>query len=704
MNNIEKLLYLRGISTEYYSYSGELLAVPWEHRLQLLKEVGDDPTDENAIAASIYKLDAEPWLSWLRPVHIVTKTVSEHIAIRVCPDHYDDVFNWKIETETGENIQGSFKPAELDEVGDYYVETVRYSERRLVLEDLPLGYHQFSLGKQDQQQTTMLIVAPQHCFKGELDRQKVWGINCQLYTLRSERNWGIGDFTDLQELIGFAAAKGMDLISLNPLHAPCTTEMEIASPYSPSDRRFLNPLYIDPENVPEFFESKMADSSSRMPLQSKLSDLRNLELIDYKEVAILKYAAFDQMFRSFQDNHLDKNTERAKEFSNYVEQQNKALLEFAQFEAKYCGLKVESATDLRFHQYLQWLAEQQLLSCQKIAIEAGMSIGLMRDLAVGAVQEGAEVQGNPELYCQHATIGAPPDPLAQQGQNWNLPALDPIAMKQSGYQLFIDMLRANMNSCGALRIDHILGLLRLWWCHPEIERGVYVYYPMDDLLAILCLESQRNRCIIVGEDMGTVPNELRAAMATKSVYSNKAFYFEKEHELSFKHPHAHQADALLMVTNHDVPTLAGWWGGIDLQIRAEIGLIDDGPELASMLEFRSQEKRSLLSWLESQQLLPASWSPESSDMANEKAIDKSFDFELCSAIILANARSRSRMLLVQLDDLQLLQKPVNIPGTYKQYPNWRRKQKLTTRRLFRDPLVQNLLSSIQREDSSVTTS
>ena len=682
-------MYLRGVSAEYYSYSGDRIAIPWQDRLQLLTEMGDDPADENAVESAIYKLDAKPWLSWLQSLHIVVKGTSEYIDLRISPDQQDHLFQWKITTEAGDLVKGEFIPAALEEVGNYYIDDFRYTARRLSITGLPSGYHQVSINNHHQQQQALLIVAPDCCFKADPADQKVWGINCQLYTLRSKRNWGIGDFTDLCELIELGAAAGMDLISLNPVHAPYTSEMDIASPYSPSDRRFLNPLYIDPENVPEYGDSQALYIESRMQLEGQLSGLRDLDLIDYDAVARLKYSIYDQIFQYFLKYHIKRSSQRAIKFNDYVQQQGLALSAFTQFESQHFGLQTESASDPRFHQYLQWLAEQQLSHCQQLAQRAGMSIGLMKDLAVGAVSQGAEVQGNPGLYCKNATIGAPPDPLAQQGQNWDLPALDPIALKESDYQLFIDLLRANMRSCGGLRIDHILGLLRLWWCHPDIENGAYVYYPMDDLLAILCLESQRHHCMVVGEDMGTVPGELRTAMKLRSIYSNKVFYFEKNPDQSFKLPQSHESEALFMVTNHDVSTLAGWWDGTDLEIRRQIGLISNGQELEHALEQRQQEKNQLLNWLEGQQLLPENRSQYPHEMA--------FDFSLCSAILLACATSRSTMMLFQLDDLQLLQRPVNIPGTYQQYPNWRRKQKQTTQSLFKDSRVKALLSSIHQE-------
>jgi len=663
--------------------------------LKFLQAVGYDVSDDQTIQQAIFELDALPWKSWLKPFNIASVGGSEFIDIRVHPDERFIPLNWQVITEVGELFGGTLIPADAPEVGEYYMEGIRYSAHRHALPKLPMGYHQIKLSSRQQEAQAVLMVAPQRCFEiNNTSSERLWGISCQLYTLRSERNWGIGDFTDLVELIAFSAAAGMDLLGLNPLHAPHMSGADFASPYSPSDRRFLNPLYIDPERVQDFSENKtLSKQCSKPDYQHKLAALRALPLVDYVGVVAVKYPVFEAMFQHFLRHHLQLGSDRARAFDLFVQQRDESLVAFSCYESEHSGLLIDSASDPRFHQYLQWLAEGQLQRCQALALDGGMKMGLMGDLAVGAVKGGAEVGGKPALFCDTATIGAPPDPFARAGQNWNLPALDPVALQQDNYQHFIDLLHANMSWCGALRIDHVMGLMRLWWCLPGLAGGVYVYYPLEDLLAILRLESHRNQCVVIGEDMGVVPDDLRARMAQTAVYSNKIFYFERSPDQQFKPPQDHQVDALLMVTNHDVSTLAGWWDGTDLQLREDIGLLDAGHELPEALQQRREDKGRLLTWLESQQLLPAGWNAATLDDGGGKP----FDIVLCGAILAACARSRSRMMLFQLDDLQLLQEPVNIPGTYREYPNWRRKQRLETKSLFGDPQIQALLTSIYQE-------
>ncbi|MEH6580809.1 MAG: 4-alpha-glucanotransferase [Halioglobus sp.] len=695
MDNLEKLLYLRGVAAEYFDYSGNRVVVSHEVRLKFLEEVGYNVADDQAIQQAIFELDALPWQSWLKSFNTLSLGESEYLEIRVHPDEKSVPFEWQVITETGVVTRGQLIPGELPEVGEYYIDGVRYSAHRKALMGLPMGYHQIVLSSRGRQVQAELVVVPKRCFEFEgAGADRLWGINCQLYTLRSGRNWGIGDFSDLRELIECCAAAGMDLVGLNPLHAPQLAGADFASPYSPSDRRFLNPLYIDPERVRDFRESEaIGEQLSGSTHREKLVALRALPLVDYDGVASLKYAVFEAMFQHFRQHHLQSDTDRATDFHRFVRQHGEPLQAFAEHEAAHSGPRIPGAREALFHQYLQWIAQEQLQECQTLALSSGMKIGLMGDLAVGAVRAGAEVESKPALFCARATVGAPPDPFSRDGQNWNLPALDPVALRRDNYGHFIDLLRANMSYCGALRIDHVMGLMRLWWCLPDLAGGAYVYYPLQDLLAILRLESHRNQCVVIGEDMGVVPDDLRAKMAETAVYSNKVFYFERTQEQQFKHPRDHQVDALLMVTNHDVSTLAGWWDGTDLHLRGDIGLLDIELELPEALRQRQEERISLLNWLQSLQLLPASWAGGNVDAVEGKP----FDIALCGAILAASARSRSRMMSFQLDDLQLLQEPVNIPGTYREYPNWRRKQRLATEALFGDSQIQALLASTYQE-------
>ena len=605
MSALEKLFYLTGVSEAYYDYSGEHKVVPWECRLEFLKAMSCDIDNSAAIDELIFDLDARPWQSWLQKQHIAVINRSQYVDIRVAPNQLGRDFTWQIQCEDGQQFSGTIVPDQLSEVGNYVIAEIRYSARRLPLPEVPLGYHQLSLTSGDTSLQAELVVTPERCY--ELPVGRSWGICCQLYTLRSARNWGIGDFTDLANLVTQVAAQGAGLIGLSPLHALDGTNQEMISPYSASDRRFINPLYIDPEVVADFGESAEAQAIfTAAACQAELIRLRTEELVDYAAVRSLKYPVLIAMYQHFACVHLATESPRAALFRKFLADKGATLQQFCDFEASRPQAEWPVYRDSQFHQYLQWLAWEQVAHCQQLAFSEGMTIGLMGDLAVGATAGGAEVSGNSQLYCLGLSIGAPPDPFAANGQDWGMPAINPVVLRQTGYRHFIELLRANMHYCGALRIDHVMSLIRIWCCLPHGAGGAYLYHSLDDLLALVCLESQRNRCAVVGEDMGVVPDELRARMKETAVLSNKLFYFERTADGEYKPPADHQQDALLMVTNHDVPTLAGWWQRDDLVKQSELELLSP-EDLPQRLENRLQDKKRLLAWLHSQELLPVSW-------------------------------------------------------------------------------------------------
>ncbi|WP_165954141.1 4-alpha-glucanotransferase [Seongchinamella unica] len=695
MNELEKLLYLTGVSTEYTDYHGNRRAVPGEDRLQALREMGYDPDDPASVNRAVFELDAAPWLQWLRPFYIVDQD-QPVIHLHSHPQRRAEKLFWEVDTEYGTQVEGSCVPAELPETGEYHIDDCRYSAHALALGELAPGYHQLRISNGSRQETAELIVSPRHCQDiPEGDGQRLWGISCQLYTLRSQRNWGVGDFSDLLQLIELAAARGADLVGLNPLHAALSDEKYAASPYAPSDRRFLNPLYIDPQRMADMDELRTLGRDPLTPdREARCAGLRDLPLVDYDAVNALKYEVFELLYAHFGATHLEAGTPRGRQFQRFLHEQGADLEAFSAFEAVHNRHARRYADSPHFFAYLQWQAQAQLADCHTHALAMGMRIGLMRDLAVGSVPPGCEVQGAPELFVSNATIGAPPDPFADQGQDWGLPALNPVTLRQQQFGHFISLLRSNMSAAGALRIDHAMALSRLWWCLPGSEPGstgggLYVYYPRDEMLALLRLESRRNACMVIGEDLGVVPQEFREQMHNGRIYGNRVLYFDEYLDGRLVEPGEKQPDALFMVTNHDVPTLADWWSADDLRRRRQLGLIVNDDALQTQLEGRCRHRERLLEWLAGCSLLPAGRAGD--------GIDRAFDMELCEALHRAAARGASRLVLLQLEDLQLLREPVNIPGTDREYPNWRRKQQLDTSEVFADPAVQGLLDAVNEE-------
>jgi len=522
--------------------------------------------------------------------------------------------------------------------------------------------------------------------------QKAWGLSCQLYSVRSERNWGIGDFGDLRQLIEFAAEQGASMIALNPLGVHAMDFPANCSPYSPADRRFLNPLYIAPEAEPEFCDSgEIQQLLANREWCGRLDRLRAAELVDYEAVAELKYAVFDAMYRRFESDTTAAGEQRRLACQEFVESQGRALQTMANFETRRCQPQCPAMSQVSFHAYLQWLSFGQLRQCQVLAQALGMVPGLQFDLPIGADAQGSECADHPQVFHLADCVGAPPDQFARQGQNWGFPVPDPAGMAETDNLHFRELLSAAMQFGGALRIDHAMSLQRLWWCPAggDATLGRYVDYPIDLLLDLLCLESQRNSCAVIGEDLGAVPDGFTERLQRAGILSSEVFFFERNGSGEFIHPEAHDANTLLMMSNHDLPTVAGWWGARDLWSRPALPGIRLQNNREGELAERDRDKRHLLLWLQSLELLPPTWGVGD--------IGRRLDKDLLAALFAGAARCCNAVVMFQLDDLDLVATPINIPGTTSEYPNWRRKLNTELSSLLTGTIEDGLFRRIRRE-------
>jgi len=736
MSDLDHLLYWRGIAGEYLNYRGEMVQVPIKNRLELLQTMGIDVTDAVAVASEAYELDVGPWKHFFPPLQTYGLEQKGAFYINLHPDRLSKELKWQIRGRNDVLLDsGSCMPISAREVGDYSFKGLRYSRRLIPVNISEPGYYELRVEMAEQPEDTavkladaentcvveaVLALVPKTVFQPDWLEQGAnpWGFIVQLYTLRSKHDWGIGDFSVLKLLIEKSAKSGADLIGLNPLHALLPDIEEHCSPYSPSDRRFINPLYIDPTIEPEFTAAVSLHAPAfAKKREDKLSALRKTEYVDYAAVQALKYVHFKDMFQVFWDSERTNDTPRYQAFIHFVEESGYALKQFALYEAvrnrcleatyhadvddSVLTADVDSSvfTDawqsnletVMFHCYLQWLAHEQLEQCQRATQDAGMRVGLIRDLAVGADGGGSEAFSNPGLFCTGASVGAPPDPLAEQGQNWGLPPMDPAHLRATGFKHFIQVLRENMSRCGALRIDHAMSLMRLWWCPPgtTADHGAYVYYPFEDMLGLLSLESYLNQCAIIGEDLGVVPAEFRKAISAARIFTNRVFYFEKENYSFFKDPKNYDVHALAMVNNHDVPTLKSWWDGTDLLLRDRLNIFEEGVDYQSMKEQRSRDKNEVFNFLEAQQLLPETW--------EERDLEKPASQDLIYAILCAVSRVSSRLFVLQLEDVLLMEEPVNVPGTHKEHPNWQRKMSGSVEAIFNRDTTQKLLNAINQE-------
>lgn len=705
---LEDLLYLQGIGDEYVDYKGEKVVIPDADRQGVLRslmsqssqvadeEEIDSPLNEEQIHSRIEELAHH---SWTLPLPRFQYCYIDALKMDIfLPAEYQNSIKLSIVSPQGQLSSVVLTKEALMSVEEHVHAQRRYIKYRIdfsctdITPRLVLGYHQVSivlLGLSLKRFVGCLMVAPRKAFSGHFTdahskkRTKPWGVNIQLYSLRNLRQWGMGDFTDLYQLITIVAKKGADFILLNPLHALDIKEPEQASPYSPTDRRRINPLYIGIDSVSEFVYVKSHIEQSLW--YAKVDNLNETDWVDYNHVFSLKYQCFVLLYQAFCEHEQANNTSRYRAFQSFISDEGSALQEFVlREEVLFSDSNNGMPVDVTFFCYLQFVAEEQLQGCQVHAKAVGMSIGLIRDLAVGAKSKGAEVGANLPQYATKVSVGAPPDNLAPQGQNWCLTPFDPIKLQQSAFAPFIQLVHQNMRYCGGLRIDHVVGLLRLW-CRPINQsrgKGAYVYYPMDTLIAIISLESQLAQCCVIGEDLGLIPEPLTQAVGDAGFYANEVFYFSKDWQ-GFFAPKDYKKQSMMMLANHDVPTLAAWWSSSDLHLRFKLSLLESEEALAALLHRRHEEKQQLLDILIWKQLLPSNVDMETLAFS-----------ELLMAWVSLSASGASQLFSVQLCDLLADIHGVNIPGTWQEYPNWQRRLTSTLTDLEQDERFLALLDAI----------
>ncbi len=590
-------------------------------------------------------------------------------------------------------------------------------------DDLADGYYDLTFrvksGGREETGVTHLAVSPGQAWVPPLLAQgaRLWGLNLPLYALRSRHNWGIGDFTDLRAATAWAGELGASFVGVNPLHAPQPGGNADPSPYSPTSRLFLNFLYVNLENVPELQDSPEARALLASPdFQDDLARLRNSLLVAYPEVRRLKRKILEILFAAFAENHglpEAPRTPRGRAFSRFAVQGGQALRKFSLHQAltdhegkkdwrhwpanlqrpdtpAVTAFAQKHRQDLAFHQYVQWLAAGQRQEVYEEADQAGLPFTLYQDLALGAAPGGFETWGYPDLFARGAAIGSPPDAFNLKGQNWGLPPLIPRRLEESGYHLFIDTLRANLPPGGIVRIDHVMGLFRLFWIPEGLgpQKGSYVRYPARDLLGLLTLESQRRRTLVIGEDLGTVAPTIRRELARKQIFSYRVFFFERKGkgDHNFAAPEDYPRQALACATTHDLPTLAGYWEGRDLEIRRQLNLYPT-PQMAEQdAASRATDRLLLVEALVHQGLLPPGYNPPP-DYCPE---------ELRRAVLAYLGQSRAALLEVRLEDILGLTAQQNLPGTTDQHPNWRQKIFPTLEEMRQDPEVTQLTETLRQ--------
>jgi 4-alpha-glucanotransferase len=715
---LERLAAAAGIEHGYWDALGTWRGLEEDTATALLRALGLDPAADPGAQARALEQHQATHGARLPEVLIVQAAADASAACvlqitlpqRLC----GAALRWELWLESGARVQGEFAPQQsgyadaFGSGGETYI-TCQIDPGVPV----PLGYHRFALT--DHGAACPLIVAPARCFVPDALAAggRCWGLAVQLYSLRSQRNWGIGDFSDLAHLAAIAGRAGAALIGLNPLHARHLARPDEASPYSPSSRLFLDVMYLDVEAIADFAGCPEALGAVRDPtFQTRLAALRAAPLVDHRGVGDMKLPMLEKLYRHFRARSGDAGDPRTNDLAAFRQRHGEPLARFAEFEALRLHLldasgsvpswhewapewrdpasaalaqfRIDAAQQIDFQIYLQWQAELQLDRAAEVARAAGLHLALYRDLAVGAAHDSAETWGDQGLIAHGVSAGAPPDLLSRNGQNWGLPPWNPRALTARAYRPFAALLAANMRCAGALRIDHVMALTRLFWIPDGMPgtKGGYVRNPFAALTAIIALESVRNKCLVIGEDLGSVPDGLRERLHDLGFLSYRVLLFERHWngDGSFKRPSEYPAQSLATVATHDMPTIADYWNGTDIARRDTLGLFKEPQLREQEADRREAERTKILALLGELGLSPA---------------DTADAGQITAALHAAVAQTPAMLAIIQLDDLLGEVEPANIPGTHREYPNWRRKLSSTIEEMAADPRLGRLATTMK---------
>ncbi|BAV74974.1 4-alpha-glucanotransferase [Pseudomonas chlororaphis subsp. aurantiaca] len=562
---------------------------------------------------------------------------------------------------------------------------------------VPVGYQEVSIAGQH----FTLAVAPERCYSvaDAVDQAtpRAWGLSVQLYSLRRSGDGGYGDTQALEDLIRVAGERGAEAIAISPLHAMFSSDTGRYSPYSPSSRLFLNSLYAAPGTI--LGERAWRSAIDASGLGSQLQQLEQQPMVDWPVAAQARQKVLRALYEGFcQGEH-----PLHQDFASFRHASGEALENHCRFEAiqaqraargesldwrewpdawrtprspALAHFAVEHASDIGFYAFCQWLIARCLERVQSTARSSGMGIGLIADLAVGADGGGSQAWSRQDELLAALTVGAPPDILNRQGQGWGISAFSPEGLVRNGFHAFIEMLRANFAHAGGLRIDHVMGLQRLWVIPlgaPPCD-GAYLYYPVDDLLRLLTLESHRHQAIVLGEDLGTVPDGLREKLSARAMLGMRVLLFEQEHGTHFRPILDWPDNALATTSTHDLPTLNGWWQGRDIDWSARLGLVDASGE-THWREHRQREREGLRHALsrDPQNFREA---PHIATHEADQVLDASVRFL---------GHTRAPLVLLPLEDALGIDEQANLPGTLDSHPNWRRRLAGSSAALLDDP-------------------
>ncbi|NHN55880.1 4-alpha-glucanotransferase [Calidifontibacter sp. DB0510] len=655
-----------GVATDYWDWKGNHVVVSDETIAAVLAALDIDTSTPDAVAKALADKQIEPWRRPLPRVVVLREGWTPWVPVHVSEG---TEIAAELELEDGgrrpvPRVEHWIEPREID--------GVRVAELTVELPgDLPLGYHRLVVRAGEGAHTAPVIVTPQRLELGEsISKDRAWGLTTQLYAVRSARSWGIGDAADLAELGTWAARQGADFVLVNPVHAAEPIPTMEPSPYLPTSRRFVNPMYIRVEEVAEMGYLSAAEHQLIEWHSDDARRLNGLPQLDRDGSWQSKRAALRMLFRA------EHTHRRTREFEEFCAREGQALVDFA----TWCAIAVDRglpwqewppelrmphseavtaererlADEVEFQCWLQWIVQTQLADADQEMRAAGMRIGTIHDLAVGVHPDGADAWALGDVLAQGISVGAPPDDYNQLGQDWSQPPWRPDRLADSGYAPFRDMIRSLLRMAGGLRVDHIIGLFRLWWlpAGQSPTTGTYVRYDHEALIGILALEAQRAGAVIIGEDLGTVEDWVRSYLTERGILGTSILWFEREGDRP-KPPETYRALCLASVTTHDLPPTAGYLQGEHIAVRHELGLLTR--PLEEEIAEDDAQRESMLHALRERGLLKQTSTVE----------------EQVDALHRFLTWSPSRLLGVSINDLVGDVRTINQPGTDEEYPNWR---------------------------------
>lgn len=688
------------VATEYQDWTGKHVDVPESTLVAVLAALGVTAATEDDRTAALTSHDREHWTRPLPPT-IVARADSES-SFWVHVTHGETVGLW-IRLEDG-SVRAGLRQLENHtppyDLGDRLVGEATFE----LPADLPLGYHRLYLQSGSSESSAPLIVVPAKLeLPQRLGAKRIWGLATQLYSVTSERSWGVGDLTDLTDLAVWSGADhGAGYILVNPLHAAAPVAPMEPSPYLPTSRRYVNPLYLRPEAIPEFAEVRRR-SRIRRRRRELAQESRRVDLIDRDAAWAAKRDVLESIYRA------ERSAGRQLAFEAYRAREGRSLDDFATWcalaerhgpdwhrwpkkltrptSAAVAAFAAKHADTVEFHRWLQWQLDDQLAAAQSTALRAGMELGIMHDLAVGVDPNGADAWAMQDVLALGVTAGAPPDEFNQLGQDWSQPPWRPDQLVAKGYEPFRAMVNAILRHASGIRVDHIIGLFRLWWIPkgaPPTE-GTYVRYDHEAMIGILALEAHRAEAVVVGEDLGTVEPWVRDYLARRGLLGTSILWFELDRDGDGGPLAAQQwrEYCLSSVTTHDLPPTAGYLAGEHVRLRAELGLLTR-PVDEELADDRTEQS----AWVAELRKVGL--------LGEKPGVD-----ETVLALYRYLGRTPSRLLGLSLADAVGEMRTQNQPGTTNEYPNWRVPlggpdgRRLLLEEVFADPRANALCEALR---------